>query len=267
MSASLPMTTQILRQRGLSRAWTRTQSVTSNLCQKSTLCASKRTIAALDHLRGGGGEKQFLPLPHPASLSDVEITLRDLIETITGRGPRATSLKNSETESVKMVGRGKIELPAPLQVGRLRRPSTTRETRSLGCSPRATETIQKSAGCVGCVHQFAASDQESRKGRALPWRVWPHVDGGCTEGALGPGCRSRAPLGVPRTESSVPCYVAAAPELFIELSRTERSKLKAQDQRGSKGFCGCRSRARLRLPRTCHSCEVSTRASSLANDK
>ena len=61
---------------------------------------------------------------------------------------------------------------------------------------------------------------------------------GCTEGAFGPGCRSRAPLGVPRTESSVPCCVAAVPELFIELSRTERSKLKAQDQRGSKSFCG-----------------------------
>ena len=87
------MTTQILRQRGLSRAWTRTQSVTSNLCQKSTLCASKRTITALDHLRGGGGEeKQFLPLPHPASLSDVEITLRDLIETITGQVDRVQHL-------------------------------------------------------------------------------------------------------------------------------------------------------------------------------
>ena len=31
MSASLPMTSQILRQRGLSRTWTRTQSVTSNI--------------------------------------------------------------------------------------------------------------------------------------------------------------------------------------------------------------------------------------------
>ena len=47
------------------------------LCQKSILCASKRTIAALDHLRGG---EAILPLPHPASFSDVEITLRDLIE-------------------------------------------------------------------------------------------------------------------------------------------------------------------------------------------
>ena len=39
---------------------------------------------------------------------------------------------------------------------------------------------------------------------------------GWTEGALGLGCRSRAPHGVPRTEPSAPCCVAAAPELFIE---------------------------------------------------
>ena len=56
-------------------------------------------------------------------------------------------------------------------------------------------------------------------GRSLPLRVWPHVNGGCTEGALGPGCRSRTPLEVPRTESSVPCYVAAVLELFMECRR------------------------------------------------
>ena len=156
---------------------------------------------------------------------------------------------------------------APLQLGRLRRPSTRRVTGSLGHSSRATGASQKSAGCEGCVHQVCRLRSEVQKGRTLPLRVRPHVDGGCTEGALGQGCRSRAPLGVPRTESSVPCYVAAAPELFIELSRTERSKLKAKDQRGSRGFCGCRSRARLRVPRTCHSCEVSRRTGSQANDK
>ena len=35
-------------------------------------------VAALDHLRGG---ESILPLPQPASLSDAEITLRDLVET------------------------------------------------------------------------------------------------------------------------------------------------------------------------------------------
>ena len=55
------------------------------------------------------------------------------------------------------------------------------------------------------------------------------------KGALGLGCRSRAPHGVPWTEPSAPCYVAAVPELFIELSRTGRSKF-SKDQRGSKGF-------------------------------
>ena len=57
-----------------------------------------------------------------------------------------------------------------------------------------------------------------QKGRTLPLRVWPHVDGGCTEGALGLGCRSGAPLGVPRTEPSAPCCVAAAPGIFVAVA-------------------------------------------------
>ena len=93
---------------------------------------------------------------------------------------------------------------APFQLGRLRRPSTTRETGSLGHSSRATGASQKSAGYEGCVHQVCRLRSEVQKGRTLPLRVWPHVDVGCTEGALGPGCRSRTPLGVPRTEPSAP---------------------------------------------------------------
>ena len=38
-------------------------------------------MAALDHLRGGEDLKCILPLPQPASLSEAEITLRDLFET------------------------------------------------------------------------------------------------------------------------------------------------------------------------------------------
>ena len=68
---------------------------------------------------------------------------------------------------------------------------------------------------------------------------------GLFEGALGLGCRSRAPLGLPWTESSALCYVAAAPELFIELSRTEHSfKIQRQGPERVQGFCGCRSQAR-----------------------
>ena len=154
---------------------------------------------------------------------------------------------------------------APLQLGRLRRPSTRREAGSLGYSPRATRAGQKSAGCEGCVHQVCRPRSGVQKGRTLPLRVWvslPQVDGGWIEGALGLGCRSRAPHGVPRTEPSAPCCVAAAPELFIELSRTERSKLKGRPR-----VFGRRSRARQRVPRTRHSCEVLRRVSSLANDK
>ena len=47
-------------------------------CHADALCASKRTIAALDHLREG---ESILPLPQPASISVAEITLRDLVVT------------------------------------------------------------------------------------------------------------------------------------------------------------------------------------------
>ena len=58
------------------------------------------------------------------------------------------------------------------------------------------------------------------------WVSRPQVDGGWIEGALGLGCRSRAPHRVPWKEPSAPCCVAADPELFIESSRTERSRFK-----------------------------------------
>ena len=104
----------------------------------------------------------------------------------------------------------------PLQLGRLRRPSTRREAGSLGYSPRATGASQKSAGCEGMCPSGLPPQSGVQKGRTLPLRVWVsrrQVDGGWIEGALGPGCRSWAPHGVPRTEPSAPCCVAAAPEL------------------------------------------------------
>ena len=67
--------------------------------------------------------------------------------------------------------------------------------------------------------RFAARRTGVQKGQTLPLRVWVsrrQVDGGWIEGALGLGCRSRAPHGVPRTEPSAPCCVAADPELLIE---------------------------------------------------
>ena len=192
------------------------------------------------------------------------------------RGPKQ-HLSKKVNVSLKRVGRGRCPLTwkldniAPLELGRLRRSSTRRVTGSLGHSSRATGSSQKSAGCVGCVHQVCRLKSGVQMGRSLPLRVWPHVNGGCIEGALGPGCRSRTPLAVPRTESSVPCCVAAVLELFIECRRqsvqTWRVGASCKDQRGSSGFCGCRSRARLRVPRMCHSCEDSRRANSFANDK
>ena len=99
------------------------------------------------------------------------------------------------------------------------------------------------------------------------WRVWvscPQVDGGC-EGALGLGCRSWAPLGVPWTESSAPFCVAADPELFIKC-RGQSVQLSMAGAAYSQ-HKGRRSRARQRVPRTSHSYEVSRRTISLANDK
>ena len=62
-------------------------------------------VAALDHLRGG---ESILPLPQPASLSDAEITLRDLVET-TQDVDRVQHLwkEVARAESLRMVGRGR----------------------------------------------------------------------------------------------------------------------------------------------------------------
>ena len=38
-------------------------------------------LATLDHLRGGADLRCILPLPQPASVSEAEITLRNLVET------------------------------------------------------------------------------------------------------------------------------------------------------------------------------------------
>ena len=88
---------------------------------------------------------------------------------------------------------GEVGCMGPLQLGRLRRPSSGRETGSRGHSPRATGACQKSAGCEGCVHQVCRPRSGVQKGRTLPLRVWvsrPHVDGGRTEGALALPCSS-----------------------------------------------------------------------------
>ena len=131
-------------------------------------------VAALDHLREG---ESILPLPQPTSLSDVEIPLRDLVES-THDGDRVQHLwKKSRAVSLGMDSRGRCHQDqgqsaafawwhccSPLQLGRLRRPSTRREAGSLGHSTRATGASQKSAGCVGCVHQVCRPQIRSPEG-------------------------------------------------------------------------------------------------------
>ena len=76
-----------------------------------------------------------------------------------------------------------------------------------------------------------------------------HRDGGIGEGALGLGCCSRTPQGVPRTEPSCPCCLAAAPELIMSvadrafnLQEGARFSLDPRPTEGP-GVSSCRSRA------------------------
>ena len=75
----------------------------------SALCASKDTIAALNHLRG---RESILPLPQPASSSVAEFTLRDLVVTHK-RGPRAALVERSRAKSLGLVGRDRCWVKAP----------------------------------------------------------------------------------------------------------------------------------------------------------
>ena len=59
---------------------------------------------------------------------------------------------------------GEMGCMAPLQLGRLRRPSTRREAGSRAHSSRATGASQKSAGCEGCVHQVCRPQIRSPEG-------------------------------------------------------------------------------------------------------
>ena len=76
------------------------------------------------------------------------------------------------------------------------------------------------------------------------------------------------------TEPSAHCCVAADPELLIECrgqsvqrSREGAAHSPPKGHRGSRVFLAVAPRARQRVPRTRHSCEVLRRASSLANHK
>ena len=76
-------------------------SKTADPGHASALCASKSTVAALDHLREG---ESILPLPQPASSSVAEFTLRDLLVTHK-RGPCAAPWERSRAKSMGIVGR------------------------------------------------------------------------------------------------------------------------------------------------------------------
>ena len=246
-------------------------------CHAVVLCASKRVIATLDHLREW---ESNLPLPQPTSISVAEIFYvtwlwqhRTWTVCSISQESKTESLKwwfvNGITKSPRVKIRSATHqnrtmtmgCMALLQLGRLRRPSTTRVTGSLGYSPRATDASQKSAGCEGWVHQFAAYRSEVQKGQTLPLWVWvarPQVNWG----------RPRARLLLPGSSRSAedgafcPMLCRCWSRALHSVSRTERSKFQ-----GTPSVFRRRSRARQRVPQTRHSCEVSRRASSLANDK
>ena len=98
---------------------------------------------------------------------------------------------------------GEVGCMGPLQLGRLRRPSSGRETGSSGHSPRATGTCQKSAGRELCVHQdcspqirsaecmkasFANVGFTATRERWIPWArlPLPGSSRSAVDGAIGP---------------------------------------------------------------------------------
>ena len=126
----------------------------------------------LPHLTTCGGEKAFSLCRNLRHLA-AEFTLRYLVQTTQDADPRSGKKTQQRQSRVLPAKSHQSETgrTAPLQFGRLRRPSTTRVTGSLGYSPRATEANQKSAGRKGRVHQGCRLRSEVQKGRLLPLRV------------------------------------------------------------------------------------------------
>ena len=70
-------------------------------------------LATLDHLRCGAVLRCILPLPQPASVSEAEITLRNLIETTQNFDHVQHLWKEGRAESLGMVGCGRRQLHVP----------------------------------------------------------------------------------------------------------------------------------------------------------
>ena len=132
-------------------------------------------VAALDHLREGG--EGILPLLQPAS-SPLLKSLCVAWSRQTQDVNRVQRIKPSDGQSGSIVQQNRTMAKwadTPLQLGRLRRPSTRREAGRRGSSSRATGASQKSAGCVGCVHQVCRPQIRSPEGTNASFAS---VDGG-----------------------------------------------------------------------------------------
>ena len=138
-------------------------------------------VAALNHLRWG---ESILPLPQPASLSDVEITLRNLVQSTRALPLEKTGMKTGIGWSWPVspdVWFKRRMLAAPSV-----RPSSKAidfaRKGSLGYSLRASGAGQTSSGCEGCVHQFCCLQIRSPNGTIASFVsvgfTRPQVDGG-----------------------------------------------------------------------------------------
>ena len=76
----------------------------------------------------------------------------------------AVSMQAQLVVTCQQIALWRMGCMGPLQLGRLRRPSSGREARSRGHSPRASGARQKSAGGEACVHQDCSPQVRSTEG-------------------------------------------------------------------------------------------------------
>ena len=208
--------------------------------------------------RGWGGRvgRKVLPLPHAASFSDVEITLRSLVETTqdvdrvqhlwkkyryseNGWSWPVSSNMNYEPHSS----------PISWAVSEGHRLCERKEALD---TVRGRQGLAKSQQDVRDVFiRFASFANLGRSTRSGSWMNWG---------------RPRARLPLPGSSRSAtdgaicPMFCRWCSGALHRVSRTERSNFSAKDQRRSR-VCSRRSRTRQRVPWTRHSREVSRRAS------
>ena len=178
-------------------------------CHAVALCVSKHTNGRTQPLAGGrggrgGGEKAFslcrnlrqFPLPKTLCVTWLRQHRTWAACSTFGR---------KQGRNFDMIRRGRCHQMSeesaayrqPLQLGRLRRPSTLRM----------------------CPSGLPPTDQESRRDVRFLCECGFHVHRWMVDALRAPSGQAAAPglsHGVPRTEPSAPCCVAADPELFKE---------------------------------------------------